>query len=281
MLLGSHLSTAGGLHKAVEAAAKYDFRVLALFVRNQVQWKAPPLADEAVKRFHECRKTLGIHTVVAHASYLINLAGNDQVRNKSIDAMIEDLSRCRRLGIEYLVFHPGSHPCLETGIERIGSALNTIMSREKAGSVRILLETTAGQGNSVGHRFEHLKAILDAVKKQKRIGVCLDTCHIFAAGYDLRTPEAYSSTMREFDRVIGFRRLKAIHLNDSKRIFASRVDRHEHIGKGALGLESFAQLLSDDRLAEIPMILETPKGKDSRGRDWDRVNAKVLRKLIK
>jgi deoxyribonuclease-4 len=281
MVLGSHLSVAGGLHKAVEKAAELGFDAVALFVRNQVQWRVPPLPEQAVATFKETRRRLGIRPVVAHASYLFNLACNHTIRAKSIDAMVADLQRCNRLGVEFLVLHPGSCPNLEDGIARIADGLNEIMQRSGRGRAKVLLETTAGQGNCIGHRFEHLAEILQRVKRRGRFGVCLDTCHVFAAGYDLRTPATYAETLQEFDDVVGLERLCAVHLNDSKRELGSRVDRHEHIGRGKLGRKAFANLVNDERLAAVPLILETPKGRGPRGREWDTVNKAALNRLRK
>jgi len=280
MLLGSHLSISGGLHRAIEAAGGYGFDCVAMFVRNQRQWRLSPLRDEAIATFVEVRSRLRIAPVVAHGSYLVNLAGKDDVRRKSITAMTDELDRCERLGIEYLVFHPGSHEDAAEGIALIAKALNEIVT-DRTGPTKVLLETTAGQGNYIGHTFEQLADILERVEVSERFGVCLDTCHIFAAGYDIRTPSDYSKTIAEFDKVIGLEKLFAIHLNDSVRDLGSRVDRHAHIGLGKIGLNAFAEIVNDNRLANLPMILETPKGADESGRDWDELNATALRGLIR
>ena len=281
MLLGSHLSIGGGMYRALEAAERYGFGTVAVFVRNQVQWRPTPLREETVRRFRATRKRLGIGPVVAHGSYLVNLAGHYAIRRKSITAMTRDLDRCGRLGIEYLVFHPGSRPNAEEGVDLIASALNEIVAAGAHRRPKILLETTAGQGNCIGHTFEQLAAILSRLNRPKRFGVCLDTCHVFAAGYDIRTPGAYRRTMNAFDETVGLDRLLAIHLNDSRRELGSRVDRHAHIGAGEIGLGGFANIVNDARLADAPMILETPKGLDEAGRDWDTVNASVLRHLVR
>jgi deoxyribonuclease-4 len=252
---------------------------VGLFVRNQVQWRARELAREQIRTFRKVRKQKKIDPVVAHGSYLINLAGNREIRPKSIDAMVEDLTRCGLLGIEYLVFHPGAHDDADRGIALVAEALNEIFARCKKIRPRILLETTAGQGRSLGCSFEQLASIIDRVDRKRRIGICLDTCHVFAAGYDLRTARACRETLARLDDVAGLERLAAIHLNDSKRDLGSRVDRHEHIGLGAIGLKGFAALVSDFRLREIPMILETPKKKHPSGRDWDEVNLETIRSL--
>jgi deoxyribonuclease-4 len=240
----------------------------------------PVLSDEAVAEFRRTRRQTGISPVVAHGSYLVNLAGEPHVRGRSIEAMVADLDRCRRLGIEYLVFHPGSRPDKEEGIRLIAEGLNEILARV-AGSPMILLETTAGMGNSIGHTFEQLAAILARIDSPRRAGVCLDTCHIFAAGYDIRTPQAYQRTMADFDRIIGLDRLHAVHVNDSLKGLGCHLDRHVHIGKGKIGRRGFRNLLTDQRLANVPMILETPKGEDDKGRDWDALNAAVLRRMAR
>jgi len=279
MLLGAHLSIAGGLHRALLAAGDYGFQTVAVFVRNQVQWKCHPLEDKAVRLFRRTRRSVGISPVVAHASYLVNLAGGQEVRQRSIAAMVEDLGRCGRLGIEYLTFHGGASADVKAGIALIADALNRIVAACPHRRPRILLETTAGQGNSIGWRFQQLAEILSRLDRPRRFGVCLDTCHVFAAGYDIRTPRAYRRTMAQFDRAIGLGRLWAVHVNDSKRPLGSRVDRHEHIGLGRIGLDGLANFVRDSRLAEIPLILETPKGYTDDGRDWDAVNAQALRDL--
>jgi deoxyribonuclease-4 len=278
MLLGSHLSIAGGLHNALIKAHKYRFDTLGMFVRNQRQWRAPPLSPLIVRRFRAVRRKLQLGPVVAHGSYLLNLAGRDDVRERSIDALAEDLARCSRLGIEYLVIHPGSHVDPAEGIALIADAIDHVLTRSP-GRCRILLETTSGAGNTICARFEQLAEILRRLRTPRRVGVCLDTCHVFAAGYDIRGPKAYADTMAEFDAAVGLRRLRAIHLNDSRGELGSRLDRHEHIGRGRIGRRGFASFVRDRRLAGIPMILETPKGKDPRGRDWDLLNARTLRRL--
>ncbi len=281
MILGSHLSIEGGLHNAVLQANKLGLDCVALFVRNQVQWAVPELSDDRVQRFRKARRELGISPVVAHGSYLVNLAGNDTIRKKSIAAMATDLHRCGRLGVEYLVFHPGTHPDTDRGIEMIADGVNEILRDCPSRKPRLLLETTAGQGNSIGHSFEQLAAILSRIRRKSRIGICLDTAHVFAAGYDLRTPKRYHAMMNEFNRHIGLGKLLAIHLNDSKKPLGSRVDRHEHIGRGEITARGFGPLVRDPRLIDVPMILETPKGTDERGRDWDGINASALRKLAR
>ena len=279
MRLGSHLSIAGGLHHALLAASAHGFEAVAMFLRNQMQWKSRPLGAEAVTQFKRVRKAVGIAAVVAHGSYLVNLAGLAPIRRKSIRAMIEDLDRCGRLGVEYLVIHPGSRRRAGEGIDLIARALNEIFAACGHRRPKILLETTAGSGNTLGRSFEELAAILARTDRPRRVGVCLDTCHIFAAGYDIRTPAGCEKTLDEFDRIVGLDRLRAIHLNDSRRELASRVDRHAHIGLGEIGLRGFAALVGDPRLDGVPMILETPKGLDDHGRQWDAVNAEIIRNM--
>jgi deoxyribonuclease IV len=345
MLLGAHLSIAGGLCEALRAARRYRFAALALFLRNHRQWAAPPLSEEAAEEFRALRRKLGVGPVAAHGSYLSNLAGSPAVRRKSVDSLAEDRRRCGRLGIEYLVIHPGSHADAAEGVRLIAEGLREVLGVSGEAATMILLETTAGAGHSIGGRFEELAEVLaraegsaqadnlsaaandrprlqpgysaapppnplpaprgggkgrgapetpaeagachTSVAGQRplpvhgRLGVCLDTCHVFAAGYDLRTPRAYAETMALFDAVIGLSRLRAVHLNDSLGRLGSRLDRHAHIGKGRIGLEGFGNLVRDPRLAGVPLILETPKGKDRRGRDWDRLNADAIRRLAR
>ncbi len=283
MLIGSHMSIAGGMHKALEKAHGYGFGCAAMFVRNQVQWKASRLSAEAIEKFTTTRRQLDIDPLVAHASYLINLAGLADIRRKSIAGLKEDYSRCELLGIEYLVFHPGSRKGTRKGIDLIASALNQVAAESpiEGEYPQILLETTAGQGNGIGHTFEQLGAILAQLDEPNRFGICMDTCHIFVAGYDIRTPATYKRTMAEFDGAIGLEHLKAIHLNDSRRALGSRVDRHAHIGRGEIGAAAFENFVNDKRLANVPMILETPKGVDENGRDFDEINLTTLEKLIK
>lgn len=279
MKLGSHRSIAGGPARAVEAVHALGLSAVGLFVRNQRQWAAPPLAEPVVREFRSARRRLGIGPAVAHASYLVNLAGGDEVRERSIDALSEDLQRAGRLGIEYLVVHPGSHADTEEGIARIAEGIDRAFASCTRRRVKLLLETTAGQGNCIGHRFEHLAEIRRRSRRKRRVGICLDTAHVFAAGYDLRTPRAWARTLDELDETVGLEHLLAVHLNDSKKPLGSRVDRHEHIGLGEIGERGFANLMRDERLADLPGILETPKEIHPDGRDWDAVNAAVLRRL--
>jgi len=260
--LGAHMSIAGGVDLAIERGAALGCAAIQMFDKSNNQWAARPLSDEEVDRFRAARARTGIHPVVAHDSYLINLCSpDDPLYAKSIAAVVEELGRCRRLGVDWLVVHPGGHMGQgdDFGIRRMAAAIDAIHARVPAGGTDIAIETMAGQGTIVGHRFEQIGALLAGVRSPDRLGVCLDTCHVFAAGYDLRTPRTYAETMRRFDGDIGLERLRVVHVNDSKRDLGSRVDRHEHIGRGALGLEAFRLLMNDPRLLRVPLLLETPK----------------------
>jgi deoxyribonuclease-4 len=281
MILGSHLSIAGGPHKALQRAAEYGFATVAIFVRNQRRWRAPRLGQEAVASFRRARRRLGIRPVVAHGSYLINLAGSAPVRRRSITAVAKELDRCGRLGVEFYVLHPGSpgRAGRERGIARVADALSDAIARSRRRRVKVLLETTAGAGQTLGGSFEDLAEILARLDRPGRFGICLDTCHVFAAGYDLRAPRAYRETMDRLEAVVGLDRLKCVHLNDSACPLGSRRDRHAHVGKGEIGLAGFSNVVNDARLGEVPMILETPKGRDDAGRDYDLINAEAIRAL--
>jgi len=279
-ILGAHMSISGGLHLAVERALSVDCRALQIFTKNASQWRAKPLSVNAVASFREAWEQSGLTTVFAHDSYLINLASPDPpLLRKSITALGDELERAERLGLPFVVSHPGAHKGdgEEQGLERVARSLDVVHREHPDLDVKVLLETTAGQGTSLGFRFEHLAGIIDRVEQPERLGVCLDTCHIFAAGYDLRTAGNYDRTMAEFGRVVGFDRLLALHVNDSKKDLGSRVDRHEHIGEGALGLEAFRCLMNDKRLQTIPKVLETRKGPDL---EEDRRNLGRLRSLV-
>ncbi len=278
MRLGMHVSIAGGVDLAVERGVALQCDAMQIFNKNNNQWKAFELKDEVVARYKQNLKNCDIHPVVSHASYLINLATSDQALwEKSRDAFAEELERCDRLAIPYLVVHPGSHMGAgeDVGIARVAEALNQIYARHKFKCVACI-EHTAGQGNHIGYTFEHLAAIRKGVQDKKKFGVCLDTCHLVAAGYDFSTPEKYAALMNSFGKIVGLKTLKVVHLNDSKTPLGSRVDRHEHIGKGTVGKSGFRSFLADARLAEIPGLLETPT--DGTGRDEKR-NLAALRKL--
>ena len=280
LLLGSHLSVAGGAENALVEAARLGCDCLQIFVKNQRQWRARPLTDEQAERFHATRRETRVGPVVAHASYLLNLASPDgTMRRKSVRALIDELQRCETLKLDGLIFHPGAHldGTLEQGIRRIARGLDQVQRACGGFNTRVLLETTAGQGTSVGYRFEQLAGIFDETAEPERLGVCLDTCHLFAAGYDFRKPDGYAEMIDRLDGAFGVARVECIHVNDSKREAGSRVDRHEHIGKGKIGKAGFVHFVNDPRWQGVPMILETPKGKDGRGADLDKVNMKRLR----
>jgi deoxyribonuclease-4 len=277
--LGAHMSIAGGIHRAVDRAVEVKSDVLQVFVKNASRWQAPPRSESETKKFRSAVRKAGLLSVVAHNSYLTNLASPDPVlRKKSTHALIDELNRSEELGIDYLVIHPGAHlgSGVDEGIRQIVRSLDQVHKKLPDVNVRIALETTAGQGSSIGYRFEHLRDILEQTRESERLFVCLDTCHVFAAGYDLRTKRDFINLKVEFDRVIGREKLKVVHLNDSKRELGSRVDRHQHIGKGEIGLEGFRCLMQDPWFEKIPKILETPKGSDSKN---DVMNLSTLREL--
>lgn len=279
-LLGAHMSIAGGTPLAIQRALQAGCRVLQIFVKNSNRWKGKTLVDEEVEDFRKAWADSKLHQVVAHDSYLINLASpQEELWQRSIEAMLDELNRCQRLGVSLLVTHPGSHmgEGEGAGVRRIAQAIDQIHERSGQCNVPIALETTAGQGTSVGYRFEHLRDILAATRHPERVVVCGDTCHIFAAGYDIRGEAEYGETMEQFSRVVGLEKLRVFHFNDSKKDLGSRVDRHEHIGRGKIGTSAFSWFLNDERLDQIPKILETPKGKTHRE---DRRNLKLLRSLV-
>jgi deoxyribonuclease-4 len=281
-LFGAHMSIAGGCHNAVAAALAHGCQTLQLFTKNSNQWDAPPLTDDAVRTFRAALRKSGLRYATAHDSYLINLASPDEALfRRSVEAFLIELQRAEQLGLRYLVMHPGAHMGSgeEEALGRVARALDEVHARCAGFKVKVLLETTAGQGTTLGHRFEHLARILALVAEPRRLGVCLDTCHVFAAGYPLAPAAEYEATLREFDRLIGLRRLRVFHVNDSKKPLGSRVDRHAHIGRGCLGLEPFRLLVNDPRFRDRPMILETPKEEDDNP-DMDAVNLGVLRKLV-
>lgn len=278
---GAHMSISGGYDQAVAAADAHGMEACQLFTKNNQQWRARPISDAEAAAFRAAVRRSSVRKLLAHASYLINLAAaDDEVYHKSIDALVTEVHRAEQLRLDAIVVHPGGHGGAgeEAGLARIVSALDEVHRRRPRSRVRILLETTAGQGNSLGHRFDHLSEVLRRVRAGSRLGVCFDTCHVFAAGYPLAPRRNYLATMREFDRLVGLDRIEAIHLNDSVQPLGSRVDRHAGIGRGRLGLEPFALLLNDRRFHALPMILETPKGTEN-GRDLDEINLEVLRGL--
>jgi deoxyribonuclease-4 len=251
-----------------------------IFVKPNRAWAVKPLTQEDIDLFKAKAVDTGIQPVVGHASYLLNLATpDDALWEKSVDTLIVELERCEALNVPFLVLHPGSHVGTgeEAGLARVAQALGEVHAGTPGFRVQILLETTAGQGSSLGYRFEHLAWLMDNTPHGERLGVCFDTCHVFAAGYELRTPDGYAATMSEFERVVGFEQLKALHLNDSKGDLASRKDRHDHIGKGTIGLEGFRHIMNDARLTGLPALLETPKSDDLHE---DRENLGILRSLV-
>jgi len=279
MRLGAHESIAGGLYKAFDRAQSVDCDAVQIFVKSNRSWAVKPLTEEDIARFKAKAEETGIWPVVGHASYLLNLATPDEALwTRSRDTLIVELERCEALDVPYLVLHPGSHVGTgeEAGLGRVAQALGKVHTATPGFRARILLETTAGQGTNLGYRFQHLAWLVEHTSEGERLGVCLDTCHVFAAGYELCTPEGYAATMEAFDRVIGLEWLEAIHLNDSKGDLGSRKDRHEHIGKGRIGLEGFRHILNDPRLAGLPGLLETPKSDDLHE---DRENLALLRSL--
>lgn len=274
------MSIAGGIGNAFLRGRDVGCEVIQIFTKSSSQWKARPLSEEEIEGFKNIGEKTGIWPVVAHNSYLINLASPDDALNrKSLDAMIMESRRAETLGLPYIIMHPGAHVGSgeEAGLKRIAESLNLIFDDTKGSNIEILLETTAGQGTVLGYRFEHIAAILNDVKEEKRVGVCLDTCHTYVAGYDIKN--RYDAVFSEFDKVIGFKRLKALHLNDTLKGLGSRVDRHWHIGKGELGIETFGRIMRDERLRDLPMFIETPKGINEEGIDLDIINLGILKKL--
>ncbi len=281
MYLGAHMSIAGGLHKAVERIMTVNGTALQLFTRNQRQWKVPLLTDEAIHLFAEARETWGNHPVAAHDSYLINMASpKPDAVAKSCEAFAEEMRRCEMLRIPWLVTHPGSHlgTGVQQGIATYAANLDKAIEASETTNVTVLLETTAGQGTNLGSSFEELAVIMETSRHQNRIGVCFDTCHAFAAGYDIRTPETYTGTFDEFHRLIGLENLHFFHLNDSKAALGEKKDRHDHIGQGHIGEQGFALLMNDSRFIKIPKTLETDKGEDL---EEDRRNLALLRSLMR
>ena len=275
MLLGVHCSISGGLQTAFHEAWFLGIDTFQIFTKNQRQWKEKTINTGEKSMFLNILKNSAIKIMFSHVSYLINLAGDDNALwERSVKALTSEIQRCNELGLKFTILHPGNTKSLseQEGIKKTVKALNTVINATKNSNVKILLENTAGQGSSIGYRFEHLKQIMDGVESA-RIGACLDTCHAFAAGYDIRTNSGFEAAMEELDCTVGLKNLHAIHLNDSKGKLGSKLDRHEHIGKGKLGLEPFRQIIN--RFKHIPKVIETPKEDN-----MDEVNLKVLRKLI-
>ncbi len=279
IFLGAHTSISGGLYKAIEEGEKLGCTTIQIFTKSSRSWHASKLKEENILKFKETQKKSNIKTIIAHTSYLINIGSpNKDTEKKSIDALKLELERCQDLEIPYLVLHPGAH--LKSGeekcLEQISKNLDFVL-KNASGKTMILLETTAGQGTNVGYKFEHLKEIRDKAKEKKKIGTCLDTCHIFSAGYDISTPTEYKKVIQTFDKIIGLKNLKAIHLNDSKTNLNSRKDQHENIGKGYIPLKTFSLIMNDKRLKKIPKILETPVKKV----DEHKVEIDLLKDMVK
>ncbi len=280
-LIGAHFSIAHGLHNALYTAQDYNCTALQIFTKNSKTWEERFLSPEEIDSFNKAREETNIKAIASHTSYLINLAAPDSKKHdKSCNALKQELTRCSMLGIPYAVLHPGSHmgEGQEQGISRIAESIISIFDETPQISTRLLLETTAGQGTVTGHTFEQLAAIMDKVGSKERIGICLDTSHIFTAGYDIRTKDAYRQTTEIFNSVIGIGNLYLIHLNDSKKKLGSKLDRHEHIGRGHIGTDAFAYIMNDPELSHIPKIIETPKEKGLT--DWDKKNLETLKSLI-
>ncbi len=280
MRLGAHMSIAGGVAEAVFRGQSVGCQAIAMFTKNNNQWKAKPLTQEDAECFQAALAETDIHPVVAHTSYLINLGSPDNTLwKKSIASMEVELKRAELLSIPYLVVHPGSHTGkgVEYGLNRVAEALNRIHADLPKVRVMTLFEHTAGQGSNLGSRFEEIAQVRQMIVEKKRVGVCLDTCHLFAAGFDLRKPETYADTFKAFGDIVGIDQVKAWHLNDSKNPLGSHVDRHEHIGKGKIGRAGFKNVLNDPRWQDLPGLLETPKGPEMKE---DIVNLRALRRLI-
>lgn len=277
--LGAHVSVAGGVSTGLDRAGEIRCEAVQIFAKNNKCWVEGPLAPPEVRQFRAKALRFRRANLMSHAGYLINLSASDpDIYKRSMASMHDELSRAEALGLRWVVLHPGSHGGRgeEWGLARVAASLDRILYRTRRFRAGILLETTAGQGNALGWRFEHLRQIRRRLKDSRRIGVCVDTCHIFAAGYEIRTRRGYDSTMAELARQVGLRNVKAFHLNDSVKGFGSRVDRHAHIGQGEIGVDAFRFLMNDRRFAGLPMVLETPKGPDMKE---DVMNLRLLRRL--
>ncbi|MCB9259774.1 MAG: deoxyribonuclease IV [Ignavibacteriales bacterium] len=279
-LLGAHTSTSGGVSKAIERAEKLNFTAIQIFTKNNNRWFAKHLEEKEIIKFKDLLNKSNIKFVVSHDSYLINLcASNTEILEKSRKAFHDELERCEQLEIPYLNFHPGSHTGrgVEDGLKVIAESLNIVHEKTMNYKVSSMLEITAGQGTTLGYKFEHIAKIIELVEAKNRMSVCIDTAHLFAAGYDFRSYKNYENTIKEFDEIIGLDKLKCFHMNDSKKDLGSRIDRHEHIGKGFIGEAGFKNIMNDERLIHVPKILETPKGKEQ---IEDLENLEILRSLI-
>lgn len=281
MRFGAHQSIAGGVFTAIERGQKAGCGTIQMFNKSNSQWKAKALSTEEIDLYFQRIEETGITVSVSHTSYLINIASPDEaLAEKSYLSLKEEMQRCNTLKIPNLVFHPGSHVGCgeEIGMNRVASYVNRLFEELPDNTVTLLYETTAGQGTNLGYAFEQLAHMIDRVENKAQMGVCFDTCHVFAAGYPISDPADYAKTMKQFDSVIGLDRLRIIHANDSMKEFGSKRDRHQHIGQGCIGLEAFRNLINDKRLKDVPLILETPK-EDDLAEDIE--NLKVLRSLVK
>ncbi len=279
-LIGAHMSIAGGVQKALERGAALNCRTIQLFTKNANQWRAKPLSEDDIKAFKKARRETGIQPAVAHDAYLINIASPEPEKlAASKAALLDEMERAEALALPYLVMHPGAHMGAgeAEGLAQIVRSLDDLHEKTRGFKVKVLMETTAGQGTNLGYRFEQIQEMIEACAEPERLGVCVDTCHIFAAGYDIREPEGYAETMDRLFRVFDVRQILCVHVNDSLKTLASRVDRHAHIGNGEIGLEAFRCLMNDPRFTRIPKILETPKGDND---EMDRENLAVLRNLM-
>ncbi|MCL4549731.1 MAG: deoxyribonuclease IV [Bacteroidetes bacterium] len=280
-LLGAHVFVAGGVDSAIDNGEGLGFTAIQLFTKNNNRWFSKDLTEKEINAFKEKKSNSNIKAIVSHDSYLINLCAKDPENlEKSRKSFLDELKRCELLEIPYLNFHPGSHGGQgeEEGLKIIAESLNITHEQTKGYKVKSMLEATAGQGNALGYRFEQLKKIIDMVDEKERMCVCIDTAHIFAAGYNIKDPKEYKKVIKEFDDIIGLDLLNCIHMNDSKKELGSRVDRHDHIGKGFIGKEGFTNIMNDKKLEKVPKILETPKGKEQKE---DLENIKMLLSLIK
>ena len=280
-LLGAHFSIAGGLHKALYAGKEYGCTAVQIFTKNASTWKERTLTNQDIEAFDLARRETGITAISSHTAYLINLGSPEKKKfDLSVNALIREMARSHQLRIPWVVHHPGAHMGSGEveGMDRVAGGINRVLDESRGEGPRLLLETCAGQGTTLGHTFEQLAYIAEKVVQNERIGFCLDTCHIFAAGYDIRTEETYHETMLAFDKILGLDRLMVIHLNDAKRKLGSRIDRHHHIGKGKIGCKGFSLIMNDERLVHIPKILETPKKEGLI--DWDRRNLNTLLRML-
>jgi deoxyribonuclease-4 len=279
LLVGAHVPVAGGLHRAPGHADVIGASAMQIFTRNQLQWSAKPVGQREAAGFRAALRASGVRAVVAHGSYLVNLASpSTRLRRRSTAAVLAELRRCHALGIPLAVFHPGAHMGAgeQAGIAAVAASVDEVLSRAEGLAVILLLEVTAGQGSTLGHRFEQLAAVMDRLRAPQRVGICLDTCHMTAAGYDLVTPAGYQGTIDELDRTLGLARVRAIHLNDARAPRGSRLDRHAPIGTGHLGLRTFRRLDNDTRFRAVPMLMETPGPAEK----WRREVA-LLRSLLR